>query len=121
MGSLLPWGKSLARGRFTPALSLKLLQPPANSGDGLFLKNLDTGETVCFPHEDKHRLDHRPEQLTAMEDLDDSIHQLDFLSLAFSTGDYLELSPEVLFGLCSSMHSIQGRLGRHQYCSRSEG
>ncbi|MEW5251191.1 hypothetical protein [Microbulbifer discodermiae] len=81
-----------------------------DSGDGLFLKNSDTGKTVCFLHEDGHRLGPRPEQMAVTESLDEAIHQLDFLSLVLSPGNYLELNPDAQLGLSSILSGLRERL-----------
>ncbi|MFS1524411.1 hypothetical protein ACL7TT_09890 [Microbulbifer sp. 2304DJ12-6] len=86
-----------------------------DNGEGLFMKNADTGETIRFLHEDEHRLGHDPQHLSLMESLDEAVHQLDFLSVLLTPGEHMELSPEMQLGLFSILRALRDRLSSHQH------
>ncbi|WKD48453.1 hypothetical protein [Microbulbifer spongiae] len=51
-----------------------------DNGDGLFMKNADTGESVCFLHENAHRLGATPEEAALADRVAEVCEMLDFLA-----------------------------------------
>ncbi|MDP5211036.1 hypothetical protein [Microbulbifer sp. 2205BS26-8] len=85
-----------------------------DNGDGLFLKNSDTGETVCFLHEDEQSLGATLEEAAFADRVTEVREMLDFLAIVVSGEDYLTLSPAARNSLSKLFGDLQSKLTTDQ-------